>query len=201
MKMPNGYNETKAATGAREQLPAGGYICRIRGAREETHNGYWQLVLAFDVYEGLYAGFFERRYKDDIQAGKDKWPAAGVYRVFVLDYNNREKCSPKFKGLITSVEESNPGFVMQWGDGTERALIGKLIGIVFREEEFYLQDGPGVGVTTKPMYACTTALIREGVKTPRRKKMKDAAPTAAPAVPSYPQPSAAAEMDDDDCPF
>ena len=123
MKMPNGYNETQARTGAREQLAPGGYVCRIRGAKEETNGGYWQLAIAFDIHDGDKAGFFEQRYKDSMQANKDaKWPAAGTLRVFVMDYNNREQCSPEFKGLITSVEESNPGFVMQWGDGSERSL-------------------------------------------------------------------------------
>lgn len=56
MKMPNGYSEVQARTGAREQLPAGGYVCRIRGAREETNSGYWQLVIAFDVHDGEKAG-------------------------------------------------------------------------------------------------------------------------------------------------
>ena len=67
MKMPNGYSDVQARTGAREQLPAGGYVCRIRGAREETNSGYWQLVIAFDVHEGEKAGIFDRRYKDDVQ--------------------------------------------------------------------------------------------------------------------------------------
>lgn len=200
MKMPNGYNETQARTGAREQLPPGGYVCRIRGAREETSNGYWRLVIAFDVHEGDHAGFFERRYKEDLQAGKEKWPAAGTHRIFVLDYNDQSKCSPEFKGFITSVEESNPGFIMQWGEGSERALVGKLVGIVFREEEFFLQDGSGIGVATKPMYACGIGRIREGVKVPKRKKVKgEAAPP--PAYPTYAPPEMPDYGTDDGCPF
>lgn len=197
MKMPNGYSEVQARTGAREQLPAGGYVCRIRGAREETNNGYWQLVIAFDVHEGDKAGIFDRRYKDDMQANKDaKWPAAGTHRVFVMDYNNRDQCSPEFKGLITSVEESNPGFVMQWGEGTERTLIGKLIGIVFREEEFMLQDGSGIGVTTKPMYACSVERIRDGVKIPKRKLISGTGQAKAAQ-----QPPAPPALADEECPF
>jgi len=194
--MPNGYSDVQARTGMREQLPAGGQVCRIRGAREETNNGYWQLAIAFDVHEGEYAGFFDRRYKDDVQTGRDKWPAAGTHRVFVMDYHNREQCSAEFKGLITSVEESNPGFVMQWGDGTERSLIGKLVGIVFREEEFMLQDGSGVGVATKPMYACSVQRIRDGVKTPKRKLVSGTGQARATQRPPAPP-----VLTDEECPF
>ena len=199
MKMPNGYSDVQARTGAREQLPAGGYVCRIRVAREATNSGYWQFVIAFDVHEGDKAGIFDRRYKDDMQANKDaKWPAAGTHRVFVMDYNNRDQCSPEFKGLITSVEESNPGFVMQWGDGSERSLVGKLIGIVFREEEFMLQDGSGIGVTTKPMYACSVQRVRDGVKVPKRKLLSGS--QARPAQAGQPAMPTAA-LTDEECPF
>ena len=132
-----------------------------------------------------------------MQANKDaKWPAAGTHRVFVMDYNNRDQCSPEFKGLITSVEESNPGFVMQWGDGSERSLIGKLIGIVFREKEFMLQDGSGIGVTTKPMYACSVERIRDGVKIPKRKLISGTGQAKATQ-----QPPAPPALTDEECPF
>lgn len=192
MNMPKGYNDVQPRVGAREQLPPGGYVCRIRGAREETANGYWQIVLAFDVCEGAYSGFFEKRYKEDVQAGRNQWPSVGTHRVFVLDYHNREQCSAEFKGLITAVEESNPGFTMAWGEGSEKELIGKQVGIVFREEEFMLQDGSGVGVATKPMYACGVARIRAGVKAPKKKLLAGAA---------QPQTPVAQPPQEEACPF
>lgn len=167
MRMPNGYNEVQVRTGKR-QLPPGGYVCRIKNAREETIRGYWQLVIAFDIDDGPDKGFFEQRYRDDL-VKKDKWP--GVHRVFVEDYNNVGQCSPEFKGFITSIEESNPGFIMQWGEGSERCLIGKQVGIVFREKELETDNG-GIAVITEPLYVCSVEMIRRGVKTPKRKAAK-----------------------------
>ena len=44
---------------------------------------------------------------------------------------------PFFKGLMTSIERSNPGFSFPWGkEGNEKTLVGKKFGAVMGREEF-----------------------------------------------------------------
>ena len=52
MNKIQGYDEAQAYTGESRALPAGKYICEIKGAKEvETKNGKKQLVLQLDIDE------------------------------------------------------------------------------------------------------------------------------------------------------
>ncbi len=178
MKKPEGYNEAAAysGTGGSRQLPTGGYICRIKNAKEETNSGYWQLALAFDIAEGPEEGFYNDAFKARQQYGSDaKWPA--VYRQMVEGKDG--KANPFFKGMITAIEESNPGFAFNFD---EKTLIGKLFGGVFGQEEFTDQNGV-LRTTTKLQQIRSVNAIRQGdFKVPdiKREKASAAATTAAP---------------------
>ena len=55
MNKIQGYDEAQSYTGESRTLPAGKYICEIKGAKEvETKNGKKQLVLQLDIAEGEY---------------------------------------------------------------------------------------------------------------------------------------------------
>lgn len=153
MKQPEGYAEAKAATGEGfKQLPPGGYICKIRAARETlTQSGRNQLEVAYDIVEGEYKGYFGEQYDRMTEKNLDaKWP--GVVRQLTEGTS-----LPFFKGMITAIVESNPGYV--W-DFDEQKLKGKLFGAIMREEE-YEKNGK-VFLTTRCAFIRSVDSIRQG---------------------------------------
>ena len=52
MKAFKGYDETKAYGSGMEQLPKGGYVCKIMKASVESGQYGEQLVIALDIAEG-----------------------------------------------------------------------------------------------------------------------------------------------------
>jgi hypothetical protein len=119
MNKPQGYDESQAFTGDFENLPAGAYVCTIQGAKLDTVGADSKecIVLAFDISEGEYAGYFKRRFDGDTRSDK-KWP--GTFRQIT-----EGKSTPFFKGMITSIELSNKGY--KW-DFDESKLKGKKMG-------------------------------------------------------------------------
>ena len=74
MNKIQGYDEAQAYTGESRALPAGKYICEIKGAKEvETKNGKKQLVLQLDIAEGEYKDFYSDQFSKTI---KEKGTAA-----------------------------------------------------------------------------------------------------------------------------
>jgi len=133
MKMPDGYNESAAYTGEFESLSLGGHICRIVSAKEEfAQDGAQRLALAFDIDDSdPQGGFYRNQY--NFRKGKDinaAWPATFRQRT-------EGKSLPFFKGMITAIENSNPGYTFT---GNETTLKGKKFLGVFGREEFIGQD-------------------------------------------------------------
>ena len=57
MKPFNGF-EAKKAAGARELLPAGGYVAKILNAEEVSYDWGNVLLISFDIIEGPFKDFF-----------------------------------------------------------------------------------------------------------------------------------------------
>lgn len=188
MNIPKNWDNTQAFDGNFEQMTPGGHICRITGARVEAPFGSEQLVLALDVQEGTkYDGFYAKLFKDrQAQNPSAKWPC--VFRQFTLTTDG--EASPYFKGLIKCVEESNPGYKWNWMEAT---LKDKMIGVIFREEEFEANDG-SIKTTIRPAFIRSVARIREGVDVPDIKRL-DGSKGGASAKPGFTQ------VDDDELPF
>lgn len=130
IRKPQGYDESWTYTGESRSLPAGCYVCEILGAIEENCNGRERFVIQFDIAEGEYKGFYQQQYnaakKQNIGA-KYK----GEHRQY-MDGNS----VPYFKGLITSIEKSNPGYSFPWNlEGNEKTLKGKKFGAVIGREQ------------------------------------------------------------------
>lgn len=169
--VPNDYNQAASFTGeGGAKLPAGGYICEIKGARVETvgQNAKQKFVLAVDICEGEYRAFFDKAWKAaKAQDANARW--RGTYDVFLL--NMEGKTNPFFKGMITCIDKSNPGFAtVVNGQINEAALKGKKIGLLFREEE-YMKDGE-IRTAVKAFAARTVEDIRNGVETPQKKTLQ-----------------------------
>ena len=141
MEKLKGYDEAQAITGEYEKLNAGGYICKIKSAKEEkSKTGKRMLVIALDILEGDKKDFFKKRFDEDTRAEK-KWPAGAIYRQML----EGEKAAGFLKGLITSLEASNEGFKWDWD---EKKLANLKCGAIFGEEEYEKLDG-SVGTSTK----------------------------------------------------
>lgn len=169
---PQGYEEAKANVyKEREQLPVGGYVCRIIKARvETTKNGGEMLVIAFDIAEGEQQGFYKRDF--DNQETDKKW--RGVFRIFLPnpdDYGSERytKATSGYKGFITCVEDSNEPYKF---DFQEKSLANKLIGLLFGYEEWEWNGRNGMSV--KPQRPRSAKAIREGkFKIPNIKTLKN----------------------------
>ena len=138
-------------------LPAGGYVCKIQGAKIRTIDGrngsFERLEVAVDIVEGEYKDHFRRDF--DSQNTEDKkW--RGVLRLYVPSGDGSDQdnwSAAKLKRFISDVEDSNPGYHWDW---EEQKLKGKLVGLTFRREEW--EWGGKTGWKTNPFQAYTCLL-------------------------------------------
>lgn len=115
-------------------LPIGAYECVIKDARI-NHNeitGKNTLKISVDIASGEYKDFFKKSYENDTRIDK-KWNNNAV-RYLAYEGENVSY----FKGFLTIVENSNPGYEWNWEENTLKDK--KLVG-VFQYEEYEKQDG------------------------------------------------------------
>ena len=114
-----------------DRLPAGAYACVIRNAEDFSQKEY--LKITYDIAAGKYAGYYEKLRNDH-----PDWAWTGAY---VKSY--KTKALPMFKRFCSAVSKSNGNFVFDGGavNADERTLIGKKVGLVMQEEEYYGNDG------------------------------------------------------------
>ena len=199
IKMPNNWNEVKEFS-ERAKLPLGAYVCKVKQCRVQDNDYGSQLAILFDIHEGEYKDFYAADFAANTQQDK-KWK--GVLRIWLPKDDGSEKdefTKSIFKGLVTAFENSNLGYTWNWN---EKSLEGKLIGILFRNEE-WAYDGKS-GWAVRPFRAISVASVREEKFTlPKDKPLAQksgATSYQAPAVPSYLPPSDTngyVKVDDDD---
>ena len=139
MKQYADFKAEKTASG-RELLPVGGYVCEIKRAKEESYSWGSRLVLAIEVIEGEYAGFWKRDFDNNTRDDK-KW--RGIFRINCPTDDGSEQDSwtkRKFGNFIWAVQESNPGYVWNWD---EKTLKGKKIGLIYRNFEWEMDGKTG----------------------------------------------------------
>lgn len=115
-------------------LPIGAYECVIKEANihknKETQKESFKVSI--DIASGEFKDYFQKRY-DNSSFHPKKWDNNAVkYLAFKGDNVSY------FKGFITCVENSNPGYKWDWD---ESKLTGKKICGVFQYEEYQKQDG------------------------------------------------------------
>jgi hypothetical protein len=118
-KIDNFENVTENQGGEFEKLPAGGYVCMIKSVVNVPEKEY--LKIEFDIIDGQYRGWYTNIFK---RTGD--W-----YGNFVRSY--KESALGFFKGFITAIEQSNPGYKWGWD---EQTLVKKKIGLVLAYEEY-----------------------------------------------------------------
>ena len=163
MKALNGL-EIKKSVSASDPLPAGGYVAKILNAKVEEYSWGEKLVISFDIAEGEYKDFFRNQYNENTREDK-KWK--GNFRLTVPQESNQYFDSQKraFGNAIWAIEESNPSFRWAWD---ENALKGKMVGVLFRNFEWAMDDGRS-GWSTE----CCTFVSVEDVRTGNFKQPKD----------------------------
>lgn len=110
---------------------AGAYICKITNVIDVTEKQY--LKVDYDIDEGEFKGYYT-----EIRNAHPDWAWSGAY---VKSY--KETALGLFKRFCSAVSKSNNGFIFDAGEinSEEKTLIGKRIGLVFQEEEYYGNDG------------------------------------------------------------
>lgn len=204
MQKPNDY-DTAQRGGEFKRLPASAYLCKIIRAEEATSKaGKPMLKVAIDIARGEYEGYFrdqfDRKLKYDDKA---TWPCV----CYVVQVNDQGNTSGAFKNFVECIRESNNGWEPAWGEQFCDKLRGKVLGVIFREEEYLNQNGQ-LRVNTKVDYGHfvnTNDLDNGNYTIPERKLYEGNSFTAAdariPASDDYDIPEGFETIDEDDLPF
>ena len=166
MQKPVDFDQVQAA-GSFETLKVGGHILKIKEVREgKTYAGRDKVTVYFDTdKQDEQPEFYLKQFNSDTREGK-KWPWNAHKDESI--YTAAGTTSGFFKAFIDNVEKSNPGFKVVWGDKFCDCLKGKLVGGVFRVEE-YLDNN---GISRKPvkfMRWATVDEVKEGIEPPKDK--------------------------------
>ena len=110
-------------------IVAGGYVCKITQVVNNSDKEY--LLIEFDIAEGEFKNYYEA-----LEEAKGFWGGT-MYKSY------KESALPVFKKFCVAVTKSNPKYVFDAGEKNhdEQTLVGKLIGVILREEEYIGNDG------------------------------------------------------------
>ena len=146
---PKNWDNVQAFSN-RPKLPVGAYVCKVKQAVVQSTDYGDQLCVLFDIVDGEYAGYYESDFTSRQQQDK-KWK--GILRQFLPKDDGSEKdewTKSSFKGFTTAFETSNRGY--QW-DWDEKSLVGKEVGIIYRNEEWEYEGK--TGWAARPFRACS----------------------------------------------
>lgn len=193
---PSNWSEVKEFSDYRK-LPLGAYICKVKKAVVQNTDYGQQLCILFDIEDGEYKGFYAEDYKNSTYDDK-KWK--GVLRVWLPKEDGSEKdewTKSSLKGVVTAFEKSNPGYQWNWD---ENSLSGKLVGMVFRNEQWTYKGK--TGWTVRPYRAVSVASVEECTyKIPADKPLKANASVGAMATAATSADFSMLDEDDSDLPF
>ena len=117
-----------------KSLPIGAYECVIRKAEvyKNPTSGKESFRVQVDIASGEYKGYFQKKYDNNTSSTKTWDNNSTRYLAFEGDNVSY------FKGFITCIENSNPGYKWDWD---ETKLTGKKICGVYQYEEYENQEG------------------------------------------------------------
>lgn len=167
--------EKKKFSGAREILPAGGYVGKILKAEVMQYPWGNQLEIKFDIVEGEFKDFFLRDWNNNTNEDR-KW--RGVLKLKLPTEDGSKQDGWKINSmnnLAASLEESNSGYTWDWD---ETKFKGKLLGFLVREFEWSMNGN--FGVSTEASSCTDIERIRNGkFKIPKMRKLKEEQNTAS----------------------
>lgn len=132
MKPINNYEKYQAFNNKPTQLPVGGYVFKISAVRyEQGQNGSSdRIVVAFDVAEGEFAGFFKKKFDADQNEDK-KWKGTATVYIPKEDGSEQDTWTiQKMRTFTNALEDSNPNYKFDWDENKWKGL---MIGGVFGE--------------------------------------------------------------------
>ena len=155
----------------------GGYVCQIVKVEDipldqSTGKGNY-LRIHFDIVEGDFAGYY---------AGlRERFPESTTIGSYIRSY--KEKALGMFKRFCSAVSKSNGDYVFDAKTNSdEQSLVGKKIGLVFGEEEYYSNSGEKK-IRPYVVREYTLEDIAAGkFKVPELKKLKEDNDFTAPAA-------------------
>lgn len=151
------YATTKAYTDI-VGLPKDGYVCKILNAQVKDGKNGQYIQIAYDIAEGDFKDYFKKLYDGKKEEDK-KWSTYFFLSIPKDDGSEKDSWTKRtFKTFTNALEDSNEGYHFDWD---ESKFKGKLIGGLFRYEEFQKNDG-SVGRSTKMRNACSVDKIRSG---------------------------------------
>lgn len=123
--------ENVKAAGDFSRPEAGAYICKICKVEDCEDREY--LKIFYDIAEGEFAGYYS-----EMRENHPDWLWAGAYAR-----SYKTTALGMFKRFCNAVSKSNGNYVFDAGavNSDETTLIGKKVGILFQEEEYYGNDG------------------------------------------------------------
>ncbi len=178
-------------------LPVDGYVCKIMGCEEKIYPNSSVLVVSIDIVEGDFKDYYANDYRSQTVEDK-KW--RGNLRLYIPNEDKpgkyEESTRRRFKTFTNAVEDSNTNLKWTW-DTLEKDFKGKLIGIVFRNEQWVWEGKEGW--KAQPFKCTSVDNIRSGDFTiPKDKPHKDAQQPQASVSGDY---SDMPEISDEDLPF
>ena len=168
MEKPNDF-DSAASFAEFEKFEKGGHICRIIKAEKcISRSGRVMLKLFLDTDKtDKQPEYFKHRYDFDKRESK-KWGCIFYQSVHKFDSS---KTNEHFKALMVNIEKSNNWRIV-WGERFFENLKDKLIGCVFRDEEYIGNDGLPHKIT-KCFTTCTVEEIKRGVPIPKDKLLSN----------------------------
>jgi len=140
-------------------LPAGGYVCRIMNVEETvSQSGRDMLKISLDIAEGEYKDRFATMYRTDYRLDK-KWGCIAYQLIY--DPTDNASTNRGFKSFCTAAEKSNRGFTIQWGNNFAACFKNKIVGVIFRREQ-YIGNDNAAHWSTKPVSFRNADKIRKG---------------------------------------
>lgn len=196
IRRPTNWNDVKEFSD-RQKLPLGAYVCKVKKAVVQETEWGEQLCILFDIAEGEYSGFFSNEFSANTNPDK-KWK--GVLKQWLPKDNGTEKdewTKSSLKGMITAFEKSNAGYHWDWN---EASLTGRLIGILFRNEEWEYEGKSGWAV--RPFRAISVDSVLEKTFTlPKDKPLKKESVTSGYVNAPVPDSYGFTDITSDDIPF
>lgn len=135
---PSNYDEIQVNQEF-ERLELGGHKGIIKSAEEYTStiSGNTSLKVEVDTAtDDKQPSYFQKQYDENTNADK-RWSSSGTKYVSLKQDDN---CIKMLKAFITSVENSNNGFIYDWNKDVDQ-LKGKKVGLVFGLEEYENDKG------------------------------------------------------------
>lgn len=171
---PQGYDEAQAM-GEFTPLKPGGHKLVILGAKRELLKDRYEVIrVQFDTAkDDVQPNYFRNSFATDTRENKKY---NGEYNVFTetKEYNGVKRNA--LKNFHTAVEHSNKDFKVQWGENYFKQFKDKVVGGVFREEEYL--DGQGNKKTSVRLMLFRSADKINDVEVPKKKTLEPEPPIA-----------------------